>query len=712
MSCPGIKATLPVLVLVLLTQLQAQQLFQAARNFPVSVDSGATGIAVGDFNNDGIPDVVVASFGTTISNNVAVLLGQSNGTLGPPTFLSAGEGPMSVVVGDFNGDKNLDIAVLDAYGPQNVSVLLGNGNGTFQPAVGYVAGEATGNLLPQAIITADFNGDGYLDLAVISGNGISNNGVAVMLGFGNGAFNGATFYNTLQSPVSLATGDFNGDGILDLVAVGSSGGSLLLGIGNGGFQSAVNIKGAGGGAITVGDYNGDHDLDIAVASGNHVKVIFGNGNGTFQPAASYLNVFFGTNTIGTADLNHDGKPDLVVGNADNTINLLFNKGDGTFPNTKSYVAGLGPISVAFGSFNKNGNTDVVTADPGFPDGGSAVSLLLNRGDGALAAAQDLDLSAVSEVAFGDFNNDGRQDMAVVSGGGTVLILLGNGKGGIESRKSITVGGQLISIAAGDFNHDGKLDLAALSTGELTILLGDGDGTFQIGAKYVVPSGTTVVIADLNTGGSHDLAVGTPVSLEVLVGNGDGTFQNPVSYGFKTGGPALVVGDFNNDHNLDIVAVGSGFGGNPSLFLGNGDGTLQAATKIPFAPSSFGAGAGDFNGDGNLDLALDGNVLLGNGDGTFNKPLHYQAGVGAAGLVVADFNGDGKLDIAVANDGAANQDVGDILVSLGNGDGTFRKAQAYASNFSPSNLALCDLDGDGRPDLVSLDSQLTVFLNMK
>ena len=709
---PALRTVLPLLVfMLLLTPLQAQQLFRAARSFTVSASSGATGIAVGDFNNDGIPDVVVASFGTTTTNNLAVLLGKSNGTLGAPLILTAGEGPMSVAVGDFNGDKNLDIAVLDSYGTQNVWVLLGNGNGTFQPAVGYTAGQATASLLPQAIIAGDFNGDHHLDLAVISGNGISNSGIAVMLGFGNGAFGAATFYNTLQNSVSLATGDFNGDGKLDLATSGSTGGSLLLGNGDGTFQAALNVSGANGSAITVRDYNGDHNLDIAVASSSNVNVSFGNGDGTFQPPVSYLNVSFGTNTIGTVDLNHDGKPDLVVGNGDNTINVLFNKGDGTFPTTRSYVAGFGPVSVAFGDFNKDGHPDVVTANPGFPRAGSTVSVLLNQGTGTLVAAQNLNMSTVSGVALGDFNNDGRQDMAVVSGGSTVTILLGNGNGTFGSQKSVAVGGQLISIASADFNHDGKSDLAVLSNGNLTLLLGNGDGTFHTGATYVVPSGATVTVADFNADGIADLAVGAPAAVEILLGNGDGTFRGPVSYGFTSGGSLLVVGDFNNDLKLDIVAVASGHG-NASLLLGNGDGTFQAAQKIPTAPASYGAAAGDFNGDGKLDLAFDGAVILGNGDGTFGKQVHYSTGVGASGLVVADFNGDGKLDIAVANNGGSYQNVGDVLVSLGNGDGTFQKPQTYASNLSPNNLALCDLDGDGSPDLVSLDFQLTVFLNTR
>jgi hypothetical protein len=219
------------------------------------------------------------------------------------------------------------------------------------------------------------------------------------------------------------------------------------------------------------------------------------------------------------------------------------------------------------------------------------------------------------------------------------------------------------------------------------------------------------VADFNADGNPDLAVGAPAAVEILNGNGDGTFQGPVSYAFASGGPLLVVGDFNNDHKLDIVAVAGGHG-NPSLLLGNGDGTFQAAQKIASGPASYGAAAADFNGDGNLDLAFDGAVILGNGDGTFGKQVRYSTGVGASGLVVADFNGDGKLDIAVANDGGLYQDVGDVLVSLGNGDGTFQNPQTYASNRTPNNLALCDLDGDGAPDLVSLDFQLTVFMNSR
>jgi FG-GAP-like repeat/Abnormal spindle-like microcephaly-assoc'd, ASPM-SPD-2-Hydin len=273
------------------------------------------------------------------------------------------------------------------------------------------------------------------------------------------------------------------------------------------------------------------------------------------------------------------------------------------------------------------------------------------------------------------------------------------------------GGFAYSAAVGDFNHDGNLDLAVASidccpNGGVSILLGNGDGTFQAPVQYAVGDQPfSIVAADFNHDGNLDLAVANSLSdyVSILMGNGDGTFQ-PATQTPPVSNPDFVtVGDFNGDGKPDLLVLSYN---NPckciSVLFGNGDGTFQNAviTEPPF--SVLTVGVGDFNGDGKLDLATAGevgseryvNILLGNGDGTFTQGASYAGDASPESIAVADFNGDHNLDFAVAN----LEGVG-IGVWLGNGDGTFQPAVNYATPF-PWGVSAAPLKAGGNIDLVA------------
>jgi hypothetical protein len=339
------------------------------------------------------------------------------------------------------------------------------------------------------------------------------------------------------------------------------------------------------------------------------------------------------------------------------------------------------------------------------------------------------------AAVGDFNGDGKPDLAIVgwNGGPVVSVLLGKGDGTFQA--PIEFPGRCEPIV-GDFNGDGKLDLAKIdgAAGTVSVLLGNGDGTFQAGPSY--PAGVapiSIAVGDFNRDGKLDLVVankGTYAnnfadsSVSVLLGNGDGTFQPAVAYGPVVNAYYVAVGDFNGDGNPDLavatagVPLGGGADAGVSVLLGNGDGTFQSAVIYDAGAGCFWVAVADFNGDGKPDLVVIGGndgVLLGNGDGTFQAAIPFPPGNYIEPLAVGDFNGDGKLDLVVADSNAR----GSIDVLLGNGDGTFQTPVSYGWGMDTDTfayVAVGDFNSDGKPDLfvgISLNSGgavATVLLN--
>src|SRR5580704_1293827 len=320
------------------------------------------------------------------------------------------------------------------------------------------------------------------------------------------------------------------------------------------------------------------------------------------------------------------------------------------------------------------------------------------------------------VAVGDFNGDGKLDLAVTASN-AVSIYFGNGGGTFRPAVNSTVPENVGTIVAADFNGDGRLDLA-VGGNNVHILLGNGDGTFQPAVQYGPGSApTAMAAADFNADGKLDLAItsSTGNNVIVLLGNGDGTFQSGVDFAVGSNPVSVTVGDFNGDGALDL-AVANNLSDTISILLGNGDGTFETAANFAtgIAPSSV--AAADFNGDNTLDLAVansGGNtisILLGNGDGNFQPASEYSSGNNPGAMAVGDFNGDNKLDVAVTNGGTTDVPLSGISLLLGNGDGTFQPAANYASE-DTNSMVVGDFNGDGRVDLAIGDAnnQIAVML---
>jgi hypothetical protein len=690
-------------------------------------------MVAGDFAGTGHLDLAVANEG---DNTVSVLLGNGDGTFQPQVTYTVGSGPSAIVAGDFNGDGRLDLAVANAGNYPDfvgsVSVLLGNGDGTFQPQVTYPVGT-----FPDAIVAGDFAGTGHLDLATANFGSLGSpaSTVSVLLGNGDGTFQSPVSYPVGSGPDGIAAGDFTGHGRIDLAVANSNDNtvSILLGNGDGGFRPATTVGvGSVPLSLVAGDFNGDGHTDLAVANGgglfgaSTVSVLLGNGDGSFQPQMTYVVGSYPA-TIVAADLNGDGHLDLATANLnENTVSVLLGNGDGTFRTQQKYMTGPGPYPIAAGDFNGDGRLDLATGN--IFDSPASVSLLFGHGDCTFEPQLrlgDATGASPSSAVAGDFNGDGRLDLAVANNAdNTISVLLGQGDGTFQPQTTWPVGSGPASIVAGDFNGDGRLDLAVANSGDNTVsvLLGNGDGTFAPQVTYAVGSSPEFLLAgDFNGDGRLDLAVANAGNypdfagiVSVLLGNGDGTFQAPITTTVGTAPISMVASDFNGDGRLDLAVVDSGdmvFGGTRpgdlTVLQGNGDGTFGSPVTFYVGPFPVPIVSADFNGDGHPDLAVMTNdyttlsVLLGHGDGTFQTKVAISDPNATGRIVAGDFNGDGRLDLAIGRFD------GNLEVLLGNGDGTFQTPAIYPWQPLPTFTVTGDFNGDGRADLASTTIANTV-----
>jgi hypothetical protein len=566
----------------------------------IPVASGPTALASGDVNGDGKIDLITSNNNFN-GGTITALLSKGDGTFTPVTSQGTNGGE-ALAMGDFNHDGKLDAVVAVNFGGTYLS--LGNGDGSFQNPVSIP--NAPNNFgQTTVVLTRDFNHDGKLDIAL--------DGVWVLLGNGDGTFQNPILSLALTTP--MAVFDINGDGEPDLVGITNSGvATVLLGNGDGTFldlqtvtlSSTMNSATAG----LAADFNGDGKLDLAVAGTNfssgQVSVELGKGNGRFgQPIVSALGSS-GTDPslMLAADFNGDGKSDLVaMDNNGNGFQVLLGNGDGSFGTPVDTPLSYSASSFVAGDFNKDGKADLVVmvGNTNSP----TMNVYLSNGDGTFNPGAQYVVYPNSIVSVADVNGDGNPDLIVVAATNfgspsNFLVFLGNGDG---TFKNPIVGASDFyssQAAVGDFNGDGKPDIAVgvsgfQSTG-IAFLAGNGDGTFgkQIYSDTGFQFSSSLIPGDFNGDRKLDLAAhfnfNSSATL-VVSGNGDGTFGPPVEYdGSSNGfGGAQVIGDFNSDGVSDLGIAGTNPTSNaPVVFLYLSTPTPNVSpTALSFGPEQVG-----------------------------------------------------------------------------------------------------------------------------
>jgi hypothetical protein len=525
---------------------------------------------------------------------------------------ATGSTPNSAATADFNGDGNLDLSVTN-YTGNTVSILIGNGDGSFQPRVDYATGSG-----PDSVAARDFNGDGILDLAVRN-NGSST--ISILLGNGDGTFQNHIDSPTGPAPQRLTAGDFNGDGKLDLaVTNGGNTVSILLGNGDGTFQTHVDYPtGEDPGGVTTGDFNLDGNLDIAVGNSisNTVSILLGRGDGTFESQVTYT-VGLNPGSITTADLNGDNKLDLLVANANaNTVSILVGNGDGSFQPRVDYSTGLGPYSIAAADLNGDGKLDLSVTN--LLD--NTVSILLGNGDGSFQPRVDYSTGLGPQfVCIGDFNKDGGLDLAAVDvGENTVSVLL-----------------QATTVALSDTNlkFDPQL-VGSVSTAQMVTLT--NSGPIMLTISSIAASGD--FLQENNCGSS--VPAGESCTIRVAF--------KPSAKGVRTGIVTITDDAVNNPQTIKLKGTGTVVQVSPSA-LDFGD-QIVGTTSDPLTATVTNIGS--------EDLHIFGIGIGGANFGDFAETTTCGSRLAAGGSCTIDVTftpgerGDRHASLKIVDDGGAS-----------------------------------------------------------
>ena len=535
--------------------------FSAA--LPIGTASVPKVIISDDLDGDGLVDLAVVNRN---SNNLQIFYGDGAGQFSLGISLGTGSGPNDVVAADLNGDMRLDLAIADRTG-DTLTVYLADAAGgygtpaTLNPGFG-----------PRSLMAADVNADGHLDLVVTMSRVVGVGEVAILFGDGAGGFSASPIINSGPLPNSIGVGDFNRDGLADLVTTNRTGNSIsfIPSVATGSFlvTGAINLPvGAFPRGVVVADFNNDSKADVATANSatDNISVAAGDGAGGFTSVNSSNRVGITPFSIVALDFNLDTDIDLVSANqGDDTISYLQGNGAGNFTVTNGLDSGCedGTAAIGAGDISGDGITDLAVA---CEVSDRICTRIGTGGTGASAFGAPVCIPAgqtPSSIGIGFFNLDALEDIAWAAFDQNILqVAISDGAGSfLDIPTDFPVGAEPKGVISADINGDGFADLIVANSGSesISVLLGDGGGIFSFPSidSSAGEAPTALAVADFNLDGLQDIAVtntnGNNVSL--LLGDGFGNFSNAGNFGTRDQPIAVDVGDFDLDGRPDLAVA--------------------------------------------------------------------------------------------------------------------------------------------------------------
>ena len=712
---------------VYLTWAQQQNLdFGTTGNFVGNETEKTAGIVLGDIDNDGDIDIIVANYFPQFNR-----LYRNDGNGGfPPTGEPIGnetEFSQSLALGDITGDGNLDL-VVGSLGANRL--YTNNGDGLFS-----LSGFPIGSEHDQtySIKLVDINNDGLLD--VIAGNTGATNKLYLNDGVGFSTITNGTNIGNEQDPtVSLSIADIDNDGDLDVIAGNyDEQNKIYFNIADGVFAATgipLDLVVDSTFNLITSDIDKDGDIDILVgnASFNNEpnKLYLNDGSGSFPNLGTPIGIEIDdTHDLNLIDMDNDGDQDLLVANGANN-KLYFNNGNASFSETGINITNDSDFSstIATADFDNDGDVDIFVGN----DGGNNKLYIQNKTIGISNNKINIDTNddaLTYSIAVGDINGDGRLDIVAGNYSGRNKLYINNGNGNFAPLNGIDIGLEISNtedIQLADIDGDGSLDVLVANSYEANLLyVNNGQGNFPtsgipIGAASDAEQTHSLAIGDVNNDGNLDVIAGNAADVNKLYlndGNGNFPFSVPIGEELDPSYTVLL-NDFDNNGSLDLF-VGN-FGTINKFYLNDGQGNFPlVGTNISEdADLTHIIKLGDVNNDGMLDVVAGNNGInkvYFSYAGTFPSsgfPLGQETDI-TEGLALADIDGDGDLDILAGN--VASSQSNKLYVNDGDGRYPNIGKPVNTTTLNTSSIVLADINHDGSLDIINgTYTDNTVYLN--